>query len=137
SRRWAERLHDELLGRSTGNLAGPVFAVPGGGIYPAAHPVYEQLRVADSLHRFVDHVRSSQAFAINLFGGLDDARQALLWWALTGADVSPTGLELEWIDPLDALAESQPTRPHQTQIDVMLRAIDSTGARLAALVEVK
>lgn len=108
-----------------------------GGIAAEALPAYEALESADLLHRRVDHVRSSQAFAINLFGPLRGHQVAEVF-RLVGVQVTQADPPvLEWSDPEDRLGELQPARPHQTQVDVVLRGVDGEGRKHVLFVEAK
>ena len=113
------------------------FADPGGGILEPAKASFDLLQEQGLLHGYVDHVRSSQAFALNLFGGLDAAETHAVWALIEPLVTTPETIEFEFVDPLDALAESQASRPHQTQVDVLLRGSGADGTRHAALIEVK
>jgi hypothetical protein len=132
------RLRDDLIARSGAPLKRRVFYPdPGGGIFEPAKPVYVELRERKALHRFVNHVQSSQAFALNVFGGLSDTEQHSVW-ALLGVDAADfDDVEFEYVDPLDAMSESQASRPHRTQVDVLLRCTALDGRRHVALIEVK
>jgi len=132
------RLEERLVSVAGAKLhRGVFYASPGGGIVPEGADELTLLRGKGLAHGFVDHVRSSQAFALNLFAGLGSEAQQALWTMLTEEPVTPSGLEFEFADPQDALAEAQPNRPHRTQVDVLLRGDLLDGRRLAALVEVK
>ncbi len=132
------RLQRHLVAHPTAPLgSGPFFATPGGGIVAEAHHVYADLQTRHGLHRYVDHVRSSQAFAINLFGGLTEGELVAVWALLGVAVAEVDAPTFEYVDPDDALGELQPSRPHQTQVDVLLRARADDGARRVALIEVK
>jgi hypothetical protein len=95
------------------------------------------LKTRRLLHRFIGHVRSSQAFALNLFAPLSGEHVVGLLRSL-GLDISdaeaPT---FEYSDPEDHLGEHTSKRPHATQVDVVLRGFDSAGSTYLALVEVK
>lgn len=95
---------------------------------------------AKDLHRWVHHLQSSQAFALNLFGPLkiaaatDDpawtwAREVFGPWF---ADVTDVTFEY----PLDGdpLKEVRPDSPHRTRVDV---AVKHAGGRSVTLIEVK
>lgn len=132
------RLEEHLINAGGGALARRVFhATPGGGLISDAAATLDDLRARGLTHRFIDHVRSSQAFALNLFAGASADEQRAIWGLLTGHDIDPGGIEFEYSDPADELAETQPGRPHRTQVDVLLRGTDPDGRRLVALVEVK
>lgn len=136
--RYAARLDGELTARAGSALHRRVFFVEhGAGVAPVARPAFDVLGERGLLHRFVDHVRSSQAFALNLFGDLkEDELRGI--WAMIDPSVGDVGpIEFEYVDPADALAESQAMRPHQTQADVLLRGSAKDGTRHVALLEVK
>lgn len=113
------------------------FFAPGAGILSHGFPVFEELTARKRLHRFVNHVRSSQAFAINLLAGLDTEEALALWEVLNPAVTRHASVEFEYEDPDDVLAEVQPYRPHKTQVDVLFRGHDDRGRPHVALVEVK
>lgn len=137
-RRYVERLQAHLATDAGDALTRRVyFAMKGGGIVPEAASVYNDLAERGLLHRHVDHVRSSQAFALNLFGGLDDEAVSRLWSLIDPAVIVQRGIEFEYTDPEDALGECQPNRPHRTQVDVVLSGETSQGARHLAFIEVK
>ena len=110
---------------------------PDTALLPAARPVYEQLVAAGLAHRYAMHRRSSQAFGLNLFAPLqpEGIRAVLGRIGLPADDVDAP--IFEYVDETDRLAESNADRPHQTQVDVMLRGRTATGERLVALIEVK
>ncbi|MBK5221566.1 MAG: hypothetical protein JJE52_01550 [Acidimicrobiia bacterium] len=136
--RFAARVEADLVGRSGDALHRRVFfAESGAGIIQAARPAFDSLRDAGGLHGFIDHVRSSQAFALNLFGGTTVEEQRGIWRLLGCDQVEPEALALEYVDPHDALRELQPARTHQTQVDVLMRATDPDGQKIVALIEVK
>jgi hypothetical protein len=136
--KYASSLEIDLIARAGAPLRRRVFfAETGGGILVSARPGFDALQERGLLHGFVDHVRSSQAFALNLFGGLSDVDIRHIWSLIDPAVVSTGGIEFEYIDPSDALGELQPERPHQTQVDVLLRGTSRDGKRCVTLVEVK
>jgi Restriction Endonuclease associating with ARP len=110
---------------------------PQDGLVPVAHAVYDHLKARELLHPYIGHVRSSQAFALNLFAPLSGEDVVGLLRSL-GLDIqhahSPT---FEYSDPEDRLGEHTSERPHATQVDVVLRGFDSAGSTCLALVEVK
>lgn len=135
---YANRLQDRLIANAGDTLDRRVFFTPpGAGIIGDAQPALAELRTRGVLHGFVDHVRSSQAFAVNLFGGVGDDCQRAIWDLLGAGAIEPESLEFEYTDPQDALAEMQPKRPHQTQVDVALWGTRDDGSRHVALIEVK
>lgn len=107
------------------------------GLVPAAVEALEALRAGGLDHRMVGHVRSSQAFALNLFAPLEsDALRAVV--RRVGVDaVKVEPPVFEFSDPHDRLAEATKRSPHTTQIDVVLRCRTADGARHVVLIEVK
>jgi hypothetical protein len=86
----------------------------------------------------VAHVRSSQAFALNLFGPLNKDRVATLLASIFDVEIATSELPaFEFVDAQDQLAERTPASDHATQVDVILRGTDSEGSRLALFIEVK
>jgi hypothetical protein len=106
-------------------------------LLPEAIPFYDDLRRRRRLHRYALHVRSSQAFALNLFTPLSkDAIVAVL--NHLGLDaVEADGPEFEYEDERDLLGEASRRSGHRTQVDVVLRGRDDQHRALVALVEVK
>jgi len=136
--RYAQRLDADLVVRSEPQLHRRVFfAKSGGGISASAKSAYDALAERGALHGFVDHVRSSQAFALNLFAGLEEAELRAVWAILEPSVTTIGDVEFEYVDSADALGESQSSRPHQTQVDVLLRGSAADGTRYIALIEVK
>jgi hypothetical protein len=134
---FAVRLESELTQRLGDALHRRAFFHSGHGVAAVAQPTLEALRERELLHGFVDHVRSSQAFALNLFAGLTPAAVQRVWQLIDPAVIEPVGIEFEYLDPQDDLGELQAARPHQTQVDVLLRGQASDGTMHVALVEVK
>lgn len=135
--RYAQRLQEHLLDHAGDAVTRLRFKEPGGGIVEAARPAYADLADRGLTHSYVDHVRSSQAFALNLFAGLDAAELAALWAMVNPAVTRDHRLEFEHSDPADALGEAQAIRPHQTQVDVVLQGRSDGGERHLAFIEVK
>jgi hypothetical protein len=106
-------------------------------VTPQAAAALADLRVRGVAHRYVRHVRSSQAFALNLFAPLDElGRKTVLGLlGLTVERADPVVFEFE--DQQDRLAEASHRSPHRTQVDVLLTGTTSDGARVGALIEVK
>ncbi len=134
--RWAIARH--LEEHAPGPLARGVFLRdPADGVVPAARRTWSELKERGLLHKYASHLRSSQAFAVNLFGPLDrdDTTGLLRRWFddICTAEVPV----LEWSDPLDRLSETSGSFDHQTQVDVLLRGTETGGRRVAALIEVK
>lgn len=136
--RYAARLEMDLIERAGPTLHRRVFFTErGGGIAAVARPAFDALGKREVLHPFVDHVRSSQAFALNLFGGLTADELRGIWELIDPAVSKIDGVEFEYVDPDDTLGELQPLRRHQTQVDVLLRGSAGDGTRHVALIEVK
>lgn len=139
--RWPVRLAYHLADRAAGDgvtLRGGVFwpnAVD--GLESAAATAYDQLTSDGLAHHMVGHIRSSQAFALNLFAPLDDqARRGVA--AILGVQAQEVSeVRFEWSDPEDLLGERTNASPHATQVDVRLDCVASDGAKVACLVEVK
>ena len=138
SPRWAAQVEESLRRPTSGTNPKPkMHRAPGDVILPAARHAYDDVAARGLLHRYALHVRSSQSFAFNLFGPLQEDGLAAVWRHL-GHDVDSVEIpQFEWEDTQDRLAEASSARPHRTQVDVLLRARDVTGRALAALIEVK
>lgn len=106
-------------------------------VLPGALSALTDIRTRGLAHRYVRHVRSSQAFALSLFAPLD-ADGVRNVFAHLGHDVQKVEVPFfEYEDTLDRLAEASRRSPHRTQVDVLLRGITEDGRRVAALIEVK
>jgi Restriction Endonuclease associating with ARP len=106
-------------------------------LLPAARPVLLDLAARGLDHRWVLHVRSSQAFALNLFALLDQAglRKVLGYLGRQVLRADPP--DFEYSDDSGRLGESSLRDRHQTQVDVVLRGTGASGERVVALIEVK
>lgn len=136
--RFATRLEGQLVDAAGGALHRRVFfPYTGSGIFASAQPQFDELAQRGLLHDFVDHVRSSQAFALNLFGGMAEDELRAVWALLGLGQAQEVSLEFEYADPEDSLGELQPVRPHQTQVDLLLRGLSPGGTKGVTLVEVK
>ena len=139
--RWSVRLAHHLAERAKTEgvtLGGGVFwpnAVD--GLEPAAALVHEQLVANGLAHRMVGHVRSSQAFALNLFAPLDDAARVGVAAAVGIEAATVSEPRFEWSDPEDHLGERTHASPHATQVDVVLDCVAASGKTTALLIEVK
>jgi hypothetical protein len=139
--RWSARLGDQI--RAQAGRDGVIFEHSvfwpelTQSLVPAAMTAHEALNVAGLVHPMIRHIRSSQAFALNLFAPLDDAARVAVA-QLVGVDAIAVDPPLfEWFDPQDRLHERTKASPHATQVDVLLRAHDDRGRRHATLIEVK
>lgn len=105
-------------------------------LLPSARPAAAALSAGGLNHPMLAHIRSSQAFALNLFAGLDETgRLAVLDRLGVAANGCPPAT-FEWSDPADRLAEATMTSPHQTQVDVVIRP-QGADRRHVVLIEVK
>jgi hypothetical protein len=133
--RYETRVQEELLAASkTGRL---MYSHHGDALAPAALETYEQLRAAGLTHRYALHVRSSQAFALNLFCPLDEAGRREILEVLGLPVATAEEAVFEFTDDANRLAERRPHGVHQTQVDVALRGTTDDGERVVALIEVK
>ena len=110
---------------------------PTSGVAPGCGATAADLVARDALHPGFGLPRSSQRFAVNLFGALGPAGAATLlarWFGPVAETDEPV---LEWTDAPDRLRELTEARPHQTQVDVVLAGRTADGRRVVALVEVK
>ena len=106
-------------------------------VIPSAVPAFRHLVAQGLAHRHLDHVRSSQLFAVNLFGGLTGEQATAVARRLDPSIVAADTPVLEWVDPLDRLGEQTPASPHTTQVDVVIRAHRGDGRSHLLLIEVK
>lgn len=138
-RRFAGRLQQHLIESApVGLRSGPFLPRPEDGLLPTAIPAYQALAQRGLLHDKVAHIRSSQAFALNLFGPLTPDTVGVLLARTLGVDVVDGEPPVfEFTDELDRLAERSPQSEHQTQVDVLLRGRAGDGRPLTLLVEVK
>ena len=116
------------------------------GIYPAYRTLAEALVLADSvkLHDYAAHLRSSQAFAFNLFlpfregarSALSDRVSEMIGTLLTIEEV-----RFEWVPPGALLGELDGEGPvgneRATAVDVVLWSRLTDCARAVVLLEVK
>jgi hypothetical protein len=137
--RFAHRIQAHLLAHQADALShGPFYAVPDGGVVGGAANNWALLRDRHRLHRFANHVRSSQLFALNLFAGLDDGQRIDLARRAGISNVASTDeIVFEFEDVDDRLREASPQSPHRTQVDVMMRCTNSDGARTLLFIEIK
>jgi hypothetical protein len=139
--RWSVRLAHHLAARAEADgvtLGGGVFWPNAtDGLEPAAVLVHERLAAEGLAHHMIGHVRSSQAFALNLFAPLDAAGRVKVAAnaGIDAADVSEP--RFEWSDPEDQLGERTQASPHATQVDVILDCITKQGTKTALFIEVK
>ena len=141
--RWSVRLQERLVAAAAEQQVtlrhGHSFTETRQALLAEAMPAYEHLASVGLLHDYVTHVRSSQAFALNLLAPL-----SLVSWTeiarhhLGDPDAHVTEAPtFEYTDPDDALAEATKASPHQTQVDCLLRIQTGTGRTHLMLIEVK
>jgi hypothetical protein len=131
--RWAARVQAGLMSPASGHM----HADAESALLPAARPVLLDLAARDLDHRWVLHVRSSQAFALNLFAPLDEAGRRNVLGYLGHQVLRADPPEFEYSDDSDRLGESSQRNRHPTQVDVVLRGTGASGERVVALIEVK
>lgn len=116
------------------------------GIYPEHRSLAQEMVKADSVkfHNYIAHLRSSQAFAFNLFlpfrggsrSGLSDRVSELV-----DVPVSIEQVHFEWVPPGSILGEVDGDRPSDEEVatgaDVVLWCRREDGSRAAVLLEVK
>ena len=116
------------------------------GIYPAYRKLAAKVAVADSveLHEEAAHVRSSQAFAFNLFLPFCEGTRARLSEVVSeviGVKLRIDRVQFEWIPPGALLGELAGERPVDgetaTAVDVVLWSRLHDDRRAVVLVEVK
>ncbi len=116
------------------------------GIFPAYRELAEQVVHDDQvrLHKQAPHVRSSQAFAFNLFLPFRERhldRLSELVNRQVGARLSIDMVQFEWVPPGGLLGEIRGDRPvgdePATAADVVLWGQTSSRRRAAVLLEVK
>jgi hypothetical protein len=141
--RWAVRLHHHATGRAAQSAVQLVrshsYPDAATGLVPAALPAFKSLRDRGLLHSHVLHVRSSQAFALNLLAPLSlDAWTELSRHLLDDRDaIVQEPPEFEYSDPADTLAEATRVSPHTTQVDCLLRVRRGNGRVHVLVIEVK
>lgn len=106
-------------------------------VLPSALSALTDIRSRGLAHRYVRHVRSSQAFALSLFAPLDGDGVRTVFAHLGHVVEEVEAPFFEYEDTFDRLAEASKRSPHRTQVDVLLRGTTEDGRRVAALIEVK
>ena len=116
------------------------------GIYPEYRQTAEEAVRDDEvrLHTYADHVRSSQAFAFNLFLPFREGNRSKLSDLVSetvGERLSIEEVRFEWVPPGALLGEVAGDRPSgdepATAVDVVLWGRLAGGDRAAVLLEVK
>ncbi len=105
-------------------------------IHPNCRWAWDDIAARNKLHRYAKHVRSSQSFAVNLFGGLPDSGIRAILVSFFGLIDTIEKPILEYEDAKDRLRETVMSG-QQTQVDVLLRGTRASGEKVALLVEVK
>src|SRR5207249_7889602 len=91
------------------------------GLEPAAVLAHERLAADGLAHHMIGHVRSSQAFALNLFAPLDAAGRVKVATA-AGIDASEVSEpRFEWSDPADGLRERTHARSEEHTSELQSR----------------
>lgn len=139
--RWSLRLAYHLAARAAVDgvtLGGGVFWPNAtDGLEPAAAAVHERLVAEGLSHHMIGHVRSSQAFALNLFAPLDEEGRCAVAASLGVETAEVAEPQFEWSDPDDQLHERTDASPYATQVDVRLNCVAKSGAKVTCLIEVK
>ena len=116
------------------------------GVYPAYCKLAGRVVTEDSvkLHEYAAHLRSSQAFALNLFLPFREGSRTKLAecvGCLIGTPLSIDRVQFEWVPPGPLLGEIVGERPMDdepaTAVDVVLWSRLPDGQRAAVLLEVK
>ena len=131
--RWAARVQAGLVRPASGHM----HADAQSALLPAARPVLRDLAARGLAHRWVLHIRSSQAFALNLFAPLDQAGLRRVLGYLGHQVLRADPAEFEYSDGSDRIGESSQRNRNQTQVDVVVRGTGASGEHVVALVEVK
>ena len=105
-------------------------------VHPVCQWAWDEIAARNKLHKYAKHVRSSQTFAINLFGGLPESGVRTILEAFFGPikDIAKPIFEFE--DEQDRLRESV-MNGQRTQVDVVLTGHHFDGRKVALLIEVK
>ena len=116
------------------------------GVHPAYRKLAKRVVAEDSvaLHDYAAHLRSSQAFAFNLFLPFREGNRAELAGCvsrLVGVPLTIDRVQFEWVPPGPLLGELVGERPATdepaTAVDVVLWSRLPDGQRSAVLLEVK
>ena len=117
--------------------AGLFYTNDSSAVLPAARDALANIRARGLAHKFVRHIRSSQAFALSMFAPLDNHGVRAVFERLGFLVHHVDSPVFEFEDEQDRLQEASQRSPHRTQVDVMLRGQDRGGRWIVALVEVK
>jgi hypothetical protein len=138
--RYQRRLHDHLIAENRALRAGggPFYRRPTAGLLDATLAVHADLEQRNRVHAMAGHVRSSQAFALNLFAGRTTKEYLEICIMAGLPDVTTINdIVFEYEDLTDVLGEATAASPHRTQVDVAIFCSHSDGRRAALLIEVK
>jgi hypothetical protein len=141
--RWAVRLHRHLVDTAVGSGVALVrthsFPDARHTLVPDAVEAYERLHADGAVHTYFAHVRSSQAFALNMLAALTPEA----WTQIARHHLDDPDAEVvepavfEYSDPDDTLGEATKASPHRTQVDCLQRVRLGNGRTHAMLIEVK
>ncbi len=124
----------------------PMWANWTDGIYPDYRELAEKVALADSvkLHKYANHILSSQTFAFNLFLPFREGRRTRLSERVSemiGVRLTIEKIRFEWIPPGELLSELDGEYPvgdeSATGVDVVLWGRLDNHRRAVVLVEVK
>ena len=124
----------------------PMWAHWADGIHPEFRNLAVEVQVVDEvrLHEYVEHLLSSQVFALNLFLPFREGKRECLSECvsnLIGTRILVDEVRFEWIPPGALLGELEGDRPvgdePATAVDVVLWSRLEDGRRAVVLIEVK
>ncbi len=133
--RFTDRLRTAVRSAADLPRPGTPSAVPV-SIASWARDPYETLDARGDLHSYVRLPYSSQRFALELYGLLDEGGCRRLLARHFGA-IETASICFEWTDPDDLLREATSARPYRTQVDVLIEGETIAGERVAMFIEVK
>ena len=141
--RWALRLHEHAVNDAATNgiklTRGHSFADLDASLLPEALKVHQGLAAQGLVHDYVGHVRSSQAFALNMLAPLSmDSWTAIARYVIGQNDCEVLEPPVfEYVDPADGLREATAASPHVTQVDCLVRVHLRDGGMHLLFIEVK
>ena len=124
----------------------PMWAHWTDGVHPAFRDLAVEVQVVDEvrLHEYVEHLLSSQAFALNLFLPFREGKRERLSECVStviGTRIFVDEVRFEWVPPGALLGELEGDRPvgeeRATAVDVVLWSRLEDGRRAVVLIEVK
>ncbi|MCB9382881.1 MAG: hypothetical protein H6513_19515 [Acidimicrobiaceae bacterium] len=141
--RWAVRLHQHAVSEATTVgiqlKHGHNYPNDDAALLPAALEAQQHLAAQGLVHDYIGHVRSSQAFALNMLAPLSNDA----WTAIAQHIIGHEHCEVlepavfEYVDPADELGESTHASPHVTQVDCLVRVQLRGGGQHLLFIEVK